>query len=155
MKNGLITLWKIASPCCKDRASPWDAGRSHSPINLKLLEAGGQGGSWCQCFLCVCCLLFVVLCTKWWMVNTQLVVLHCLSIGYYFIRYFFIGEVQSQIFYILRFLVLKKYSEHSFFRCCFCCIQVAPVIWFTCVGIAVNLDHYKIVYWAAIEMVPN
>jgi hypothetical protein len=45
--------------------------------------------------------LFVVLCTKdGWLI---LVVLHCLSVGYFGPFFYFIGEVQSQIFYTLRF----------------------------------------------------
>ena len=42
-----------------------------------------------------------VLCTSdGWLI---LVVLHCLSVGYFCLFFFLIGEVQSQIFYILRF----------------------------------------------------
>jgi len=43
-KEWFIFSFKIASPCCGDRAPPCDVGQSHSPINLKLLEAGGRGG---------------------------------------------------------------------------------------------------------------
>ncbi len=47
--------------------------------------------------LVACC----VLCTSdGWL---TLVVSHCLSIGYFRLFFFLIGEVQSQIFYILRF----------------------------------------------------
>ena len=59
IKNELFSLYKIASLYCGDCASPCDVGWSHSPIILKLLEAGGRGGSWCRFFYvcCLCCLL--------------------------------------------------------------------------------------------------
>ena len=64
-KNELFLHYKIALPCCGDREPPCNVGRSHSPIFLKPLEADGRGGIMVSVFfLDVCCLLFVVLCTK-------------------------------------------------------------------------------------------
>jgi len=59
-------LFKIASPCCGDCAPLCDVGQSHSPINLKSLEAGGWGDMMVLVFFYEVCalVLFVVLCTK-------------------------------------------------------------------------------------------
>ena len=57
IENELVSLKKIASLCCAGHVPPWNVGRSHSPINLKPLEAGGWGGLWCWCYMC--CLLLV------------------------------------------------------------------------------------------------
>ena len=69
IKNVLISLKKIAPPCFRDRAPPWNIRRSHSPINLKSLEASGRGGSWCRCFFrcCLFCVVGCVVCTTWWL----------------------------------------------------------------------------------------
>ena len=51
IKKKLVSHLKIASPCCGDRDRSRDIRRSHSPVNLEPLEAGGRGRSWCRCFL--------------------------------------------------------------------------------------------------------
>ena len=83
IKNMLISLLKNASPCCRDCAPPCNIWRSHSPINLKLMEAGGPGGSWCRCFFrcaaCMCCWSCCAQSDSWLI----LVVLNCLSVGYF------------------------------------------------------------------------
>ena len=56
----LISLEKIRSPCCRDNEPLYDVKRSHSPIKLKSLEAGGGGDHGVGVFLGV--LLFVVGC---------------------------------------------------------------------------------------------
>ena len=54
-----VSCKKIAFPYCGDRYQLHDVWRSHLPVKLKPLEAGGQGRSWCWCFLevagAVCC----------------------------------------------------------------------------------------------------
>jgi len=62
IKKQLVLRKKIASPCCGDRDRSRDIRRSHSPVNLEPLEAGGRGRSWCRCFFktercCGCCVL--------------------------------------------------------------------------------------------------
>ena len=58
IKKHLVSCKKIASPCCGGRDRSRDVRRSHSPVKLKPLEAGGRR-SWFRCFLevagAVCC----------------------------------------------------------------------------------------------------
>jgi len=77
---------------------PCDVGRSHSPNYLKPLEAGGRGGGH---GVGMCCLLYVVGC-----VVPKVTVgkyLSCRTVFLLVIFVLFFGELQSQIFYILRF----------------------------------------------------
>jgi hypothetical protein len=64
IKKQLVLRKKIASPCCGDRDRSRDIRRSHSPVNLEPLEAGGRGRSWCRCFLEVVRCVVVVCCGK-------------------------------------------------------------------------------------------
>ena len=65
IKKQLVSRRKIASPCCGDRDRSRDVRRSHSPLKLEPLEAGGRGRSWCRCFLDVARCVVVVCCGKY------------------------------------------------------------------------------------------
>ena len=43
IKKKLVSRLKIASPCCGDQDQSCDIQRSHSPVKLKPLGAGGLG----------------------------------------------------------------------------------------------------------------
>ena len=89
IKNGSISLWKIALPCCRDRAPPCDIGWSHSPINLKMLDDSGRGGGGHNVgvFLCVLLVLFAVLCTKW-----RLVITCCVALSFRWLYIYFFNQ---------------------------------------------------------------
>ena len=68
IENELVSLKNISSLCCGDRGRSRDVWQSHSPMQLKPLEAGdGGGGSWCLCFyvLLARCCWSVVGCWLW------------------------------------------------------------------------------------------
>ncbi len=59
IENELVSLKNITSVCCGDRGQSRNVRQLHSPMQLKPLEGGGLGGSWCLCFF-MCCLFVVV-----------------------------------------------------------------------------------------------
>ncbi len=69
IKEKLVSRKKIALPCCGYWYWLRNIRRSHSPVKLEPLEAGGRGRSWCWCFL------EVVRRVLWWCVVSRLVYL--------------------------------------------------------------------------------